>query len=96
MTIYLPNHFKPRFSLGKLVITPGAKEALSDEDISFAISRHLRGDWGVLGKQDSQLNEDALENGGRLFSAYEYHNAKVWIITEADRSTTTVRLPDEY
>ena len=93
MTIYLPNHFKPRFSLGKLVITPGAKEALSDEDIIFAISRHLR---GVLGKQDSQLNEDALENGGRLFSAYEYHNAKVWIITEADRSTTTVRLPDEY
>lgn len=96
MTIYLPEHFKPRFSLGKLVIAPGAKEALSDEDIILAISRHLRGDWGVLGKEDAQVNEDALKNGGRLFSAYEYHNTKVWIITEADRSVTTILLPGEY
>jgi len=61
------------------------------------MSRHHRGDWGDLDEEDKAANDQALIDGGRLFSAY--HSAtgiKVWIITEADRSATTVLLPSEY
>lgn len=96
MTDFLVSDFAPRFPLGQLVITPGARAALSDETILLSISRHLRGDWGELCEEDWQINEKSLRCGGRLLSAYVADNTRFWIITEADRSATTILLPDEY
>lgn len=96
MTTYPADHFTPRFSLGRLVITPGARKALTDKELILSISRHLRGDWGDLGAEERRRNDEALEKGGRLFSAYQSGNTRFCIITEADRSATTILLPDEY
>lgn len=86
-----------KFSLGQLVATPNALAHIPNEEILIAISRHVRGDWGVLDREDLQSNEDALQNGGRLFSSYlSQQNVKFWIITEWDRSVTTVLLPEDY
>lgn len=86
-----------KFSLGRTVATPGALEALSPEDILSALSRHVRGDWGDCGPEDVAENELALDKYLRLFSVY--HSAEgvtFWVITEADRSATSVLLPHEY
>lgn len=86
-----------KFDLGRLVATPNALNALSHVDIMCGVSRHLRGDWGELDREDSSANESALKHGGRLFSAYSSTNGvKFWIITECDRSATTVLLPEDY
>ena len=89
----------PKFSLGKLIATPSAIEALADAKqtpIEF-VARHIRGDWGDACDEDRQANEDALRNGGRLLSVYRTAKGlKLWIITEADRSITTILLPEEY
>jgi len=88
-----------KFSLGRIVATPGALEALqeSDEEASFFIDRHASGDWGVVSVDDKLRNEEALREGSRIFSAYTLLNdVRIWIITEADRSVTTILLPDEY
>ncbi len=88
---------RPKFPLGGTYSTPGAMEALTAEEMHQFLSRHHRGDWGDLDNEDRQANDQALIKGGRLFSAY--HSAsgtKVWIITEADRSATTILLPSEY
>jgi hypothetical protein len=60
------------------------------------LSRHQRGDWGDLCKEDKQTNEQALATGERIFSSYQLATAKFWVITEADRSVTTILLPEEY
>jgi hypothetical protein len=90
---------KPKFRLGKLVATPGALDALTEAEqtpMEF-ISRHLKGDWGECCEEDRQANEDALQHGERLFSVYRTAKGiKIWVITEADRSSTCVLLPDEY
>ena len=87
----------PRFDLGRVVSTPGALAAVTREDIATALARHHRGDWGDVGPVDWQMNEMALGEGDRLFSVYYALNGvKIWVITEADRSATTVLLPDEY
>jgi hypothetical protein len=90
---------KPKFNLGKLVATPGALEALTDAGqtpMDF-VSRHLVGDWGEPCDPDRQANEDALRDGARLFSVYRTAKGiKIWVITEADRSSTCVLLPEEY
>ena len=90
---------KPKFRLGKLVATPGALDALTEAEqtpMEF-ISRHLKGDWGECCEEDRQANEDALQHGERLFSVYRTAKAvKIWVITEADRSSTCVLLPGEY
>jgi hypothetical protein len=96
MTTISVDHAKPRFPLGRLLITPGAQAAFSREEVFSAVSRHQRGDWGTLCKEDCQRNNGALRNGERIFSAYQYHEEKLWIITEADRSATTILLPHEY
>jgi hypothetical protein len=86
-----------KFPMGQTVITPGALDALSSAAVMAALDRHSQGDWGEAGKEDWNANERALTEGTRLFSVY--HNCKgvkFWIITEADRSATTVLLPDEY
>jgi hypothetical protein len=87
----------PKFALGGTYSTPGAIEALTPAEMQTFLSRHHRGDWGDLDEEDKEANDQSLINGSRLLSAY--HSAKgikVWIITEADRSATTVLLPSEY
>jgi hypothetical protein len=86
-----------RFPLGFLVATPGALAAVQPDDLRAALSRHLRGDWGLVCADDWQANDRALVEETRLLSTYDTAGGKrFWIITEADRSTTTVLLPDEY
>lgn len=85
------------FVLGQVCITPGAMNALSGECVRLSLARHARGDWGDLDAHDIAENERALKLGGRLFSAYhDRKSVKFWIITEADRSATTILLPSEY
>ncbi|CAN5544741.1 hypothetical protein BH11ARM2_BH11ARM2_38460 [soil metagenome] len=87
------------FDLGHVRGTPGAVVALIDNgvDASELVMRHAFGFWGDLEPEDRLENERALENGGRIFSAYTLPDlARVWIITEADRSATTLLLPGEY
>jgi len=87
----------PRFGLGRLVATPNALQTVEPSEIDSALLRHIRGDWGDVDSFDRQVNEDALEDGGRLFSVYHTkHGAKFWVITEADRSATTILLPEDY
>jgi hypothetical protein len=86
-----------KFAAGRLVATPGALGALSESDIEDALRRHLAGDWGDLSDADWAENEAALEYGDRLLSAYRARGGqKFWVLTEADRSVTTVLLPSEY
>ena len=93
------NRLLPKFSLGRIVATPGALQALEEANqnpFEF-IQRHQSGDWGELCAEDIRENEFSLKNGFRLLSAYRtLHDVKVWIITEADRSVTTLLLPHEY
>jgi len=87
------------FRLGQLYATPGALDALkqSGQSVLGFLSRHLRGDWGEVCKEDWELNDQALVEGTRLLSAYKTSkNDRLWVITEADRSATTLLLPDEY
>ena len=87
----------PKFSLGQVVATPHVLTAVHGEEIRNALSRHIRGDWGTLDAEDLNANERALRSGGRLFSSYHSsQNVKFWIITECDRSVTTVLLPEDY
>jgi len=89
----------PRFALGQLVATPGALESFQESGQSPLefIARHVTGDWGDLEEEDRQENEFSVANGFRLLSAYTLSTGqRVWIITEADRSVTTMLLPSEY
>ena len=86
-----------KFPLGRLVITPAALHALKAEDVTASIRRHVTGDWGELDEHDRQENERSLREGYRLLSAYmDSSGTRFWIITEADRSATTVLLPEDY
>jgi len=86
-----------RFPMGRLLITSGASAALCSDDVLEALARHLCGDWGNVCPQDRKYNDEALEYGFRLLSSYEAHDGtKFWIITEHDRSVTTILLPKEY
>lgn len=85
------------FGLGRMLATPGVLEAIPPEEMLRAVSRHARGDWGDLDDEDRAANDNALRFGGRLLSAYHSGaGVKFWIITEHDRSATTVLLPSEY
>ncbi|MCI0623788.1 MAG: hypothetical protein L0387_19380 [Acidobacteria bacterium] len=87
----------PKFELGRVVITQGAKATLPPEDVHAAIHRHARGDWGELDEPDIAANERALLDGDRLVSVYSSTNGvRFYVITEWDRSFTTILLPDEY
>ena len=86
---------KPRFPLGTTVATPGAL-ALG-ADLNRYMRRHHCGDWGDLCDEDKRTNEEALEQGLRILSHYELGGGKrIYIITEADRSSTCILLPEEY
>jgi len=93
------NAMKSPFALGQLTATPGALEALKEagqSPIDF-LRRHAAGDWGEVSPADKALNDQALLDGDRLLSAYRTaKGTKLWLITEADRSVTTILLPEEY
>lgn len=88
-----------RFALGRIVSTPGALAALEQagENAETYVIRHVTGDWGDVCAEDAAENELALREGFRVLSAYRTSKGvKFWIITEADRSVTTLLLPNEY
>jgi hypothetical protein len=103
-----PEPAKPvRFPSGRIVATPGALDILERYQIapSALLDRHFTGDWGDLCDDDKRANAEAVEAGLRIFSSYlvkapdgeaDMSAAKVWVITEADRSATTLLLPEEY
>lgn len=89
-----------RFRLGTLVITDGVDRVANADgysEILQCVVKHVTGDWGVLDKIDMDMNESALIHGGRILSAYNLNDGtRIYIITEADRSSTTILLPSEY
>ena len=88
---------RPLFPLGQTVITRGANETIAEYDVMLAISRHQSGDWGEVSDADWKSNDRAIKKDERILSSYISSNdEKFWIITEWDRSATTVLLPDEY
>lgn len=88
---------KPLFSMGHVVITSNANANLDRPSVFDALRRHENGDWGSLCEDDRRENESALNEGRRLLSAYvDSTGVAFWIITECDRSVTTILLPDDY
>ena len=85
-----------KFRMGQLLITRGAAPLLSTDEVLKALRRHLDGDWGDVCDVDRLANDEALNSGGRLFSVYHADEHRFWVITEADRSVTTILLPEEY
>ncbi len=88
-----------KFSLGRTVATPGALEALTDagQGPQEFLARHVNGDWGDCDAEDRTENELSLKEGFRIFSVYHTKKGvKIWVITEADRSSTCILLPEEY
>lgn len=86
-----------KFIPGRILITAGALRTLTAESVQAAFLRHLRGDWGEVCPEDAASNDEALRIGARLVSAYrDDRGTRFWIITEADRSATTILLPEEY
>jgi len=86
-----------KLRLGRILTTPNALSQLTQDEILHGIARHQAGDWGDVSFEDRSANDQALQNGTRLLSVY--HTARrvtFWIITEADRSATTVLLPEDY
>ena len=90
---------EPLFALGQVLVTPGTLELLETHQLTALpfVLRHVSGDWGDICAEDKQSNADALQYGYRLMSVYVISKAeRLWIITEADRSSTTLLLPEEY
>jgi hypothetical protein len=89
----------PLFKVGRVVLTPGAAEVLdaSDQSPWTFLIRHMSGDWGELAADDKQRNDEAVRDGERILSAYTAANGvKLWVISETDRSSTAILLPEEY
>ena len=94
-----PRALRPRFPLGQVVGTPGALQAIEEagQHPAELLTRHVTGDWGDLCEEDLAENELSVDQGFRILSSYELNTGtKLWVITEADRSATTILLPDEY
>lgn len=92
---------KPLFEIGTVVATPGALDALGggilgQVEATVLVFKHHTGDWGDIDPEDNGLNEAAIVNGDRILSVYNVNDTKFYVITEADRSVTTVLLPSEY
>ncbi len=91
---------EPKFNLGQIVITQNAMNfvEIKDIDVNSLILRHATGDWGDLSDSDKKLNDDAVKTGLRILSSYTVtpSGGKIWIITEHDRSVTTILLPSDH
>lgn len=88
---------EPRLQLGRVVATPGVLGAVSRKELLAALERHQNCDWGDVSPEDQKSNNYALHHKERVFSAYTAEDeTRFWIITEADRSATTLLLPEEY
>jgi len=86
-----------KFALGQTMITPAALEVLTHGDVWTALGRHVTGDWGECDAEDAAENDLSVREGFRIFSVYRSAGGvKFWVITEADRSVTTVLLPEDY
>jgi hypothetical protein len=88
-----------KFPLGRIVATPGALEAIAEagQTPDFFLDKHVQGDWGEVDDDDKRANDEALVNGERLLSAYRtLKGERLWIITEADRSSSCLLKPEEY
>ncbi len=92
------NIMEPRFEIGKTFATSGVTSLAERLEVDLAkfIWRHHCGDWGDLCQEDKQANEDAIEHGLRIVSSYKIAGKKIYVITEHDRSMTTVMLANEY
>jgi len=92
------NILEPRFELGRTYATAAVTRWADQHSIDLTryLRRHHCGDWGDLDTEDRQANEDALEHGARIFSSYKVGDRKIYAITEADRSMTTLLFPSEY
>ncbi len=93
--------YATKFSLGKIFSSARVNEMMIRDPsfmrfVNSSLARHAEGDWGDLCEEDKKENELSLREGFRLFSAYKNDEHKIWIITEADRSVTTVLFPEEY
>ena len=87
----------PLFELGTTVITANALHELHPEDVQNALRRHHAGDWGTVCPEDGEANQSALAEGLRILSVYQDRTGtRFYILTEADRSITTVMLPEDY
>ena len=90
-----------KFSLGMIVVTRGVNDRVA-VDTSFSLfvleslKRHAKGDWGNLCDEDKRENDFSLDKHLRLLSSYQYKDIKIWVISEGDRSVTTVLFPSEY
>ena len=91
-----------KFRIGQTLVTNGVNDLIMDDKdfadfVGKSFVRHVNGDWGDLCEEDKEMNEDALANGERLFSKYNYNDdVSIYIITEWDRSYTTILFPEEY
>lgn len=86
-----------KFKLGQVVVTPEFLEKVNEVDQMRALNRHARCDWGIISDEDKLENDNALKFGGRVISVYKNNDGvEFWIITEADRSATTLLLPGDY
>ena len=90
-----------KFSLGRIVWTRGvndrvAVDTLSAKFVMDSLKRHANGDWGELSAEDKRENDFSLDKELRLLSSYRHEDIKIWIITEADLSATTILYPEEY
>ena len=95
--MFVQTAFTQKFELGQVLITPGAHDDLELKDVMSSLVRHAGGDFGDVCEEDRELNEEAVEIGERILSSYHDRNGvKFWIITEWDRSATTILLPSEY
>lgn len=89
---------KPLFSLGQVLITPALFSFLARNDVEpfECLMQHRQGDWGLVCDEDKAANDAAVQGGNRLLSKYQLAGRYFWILTEADRSSTTLLFPDEY
>ena len=95
----MSNPSKPLFDLGQVFATPGALQALEEANQTpyEFLQRHVTGDWSEMVPEDQEENRSSVEHGNRVFSSYKLStDRKLWVITEWDRSVTTLLLPDEY
>lgn len=96
MTIAIITVNAAKFPLGQVVITANAQAQLDGQAVNEGLTRHASGDWGEVCEADRRENELSLREGYRLLSVYGQGDKRFWIITEADRSVTTVLMPDDY